>query len=144
MKEPLDSRYPPLVEQAPTVYSRIGAEPLGDFAIELYRRIDADTTIRPMFPSDLSPTSDAVRDMREFLIQFFGGPAEYSERKGHPRLRARHMRFAITQAARDAWFSHALSALATIVDRHGLSPETARDIRGYFDHASRFMINQSE
>jgi len=131
------------VEQSPTVYDAIGPQPIADFAVALYRRIDSDPTIRAMFPSDLSAASESVRDMREFLIQFFGGPTGYSDRKGHPRLRARHMRFPITPAARDAWFGHASAALAEIVARHGVSEAVARDMQAYFDHASRFMINHS-
>ena len=99
------------MEQSPTVYDAIGPQPIADFAVALYRRIDSDPTIRAMFPSDLSAASESVRDMREFLIQFFGGPTDYSDRKGHPRLRARHMRFPIDQQAREAWLGHALSAL---------------------------------
>ncbi|MEY2716779.1 MAG: hypothetical protein RIT24_3122, partial [Planctomycetota bacterium] len=67
---------------------------------------------------------------------------EYSARKGHPRLRARHMRFAITTSARDAWLDHALSALAATALRYRLDAHTTDEIRRYFEHASAFMINQ--
>ena len=131
-----------MVPEQPTVFQRIGPAPIEFLAEELYRGIAGDARIRRMFSEDLSPTSEAVRDMREFLTQFFGGPGDYSTRKGHPRLRARHMRFAITPAARDAWLSHAMSALATTVLRHGIDTATADEIRRYFAHASAFMINQ--
>ena len=66
------------------LYGRIGALPFATFSERLYARIDSDARIRAMFPADLSPTSESVRDMREFLTQFFGGAQTYSMRKGHP------------------------------------------------------------
>lgn len=131
-----------MVPEQPTVFQRTGAAPIEFLAEELYRGIAGDARIRGMFSEDLSPTSEAVRDMREFLTQFFGGPGDYSVRKGHPRLRARHMRFPITPTARDAWLGHAMSALAATVLRHNLDAATADEIRRYFEHASAFMINQ--
>jgi hemoglobin len=128
--------------EQPTVFQRIGPEPISFLAMALYRGIAGDARIRGMFSDDLSPTSEAVRDMREFLTQFFGGPGDYSVRKGHPRLRARHMRFTITPAARDAWLGHALAALAETERRHQLDPATVAEMRRYFEHASAFMINQ--
>ena len=128
----------------PTVFARIGAVPLARIAEELYRGIGADPRIRPMFSADLSPGSEAVRDMREFLIQLFGGPVDYSARKGHPRLRARHMRFAITPAARDAWLGHALAALEITARAHAIDAATVDEMRRYFEHASAFMVNQSD
>ena len=126
-----------------SVFSRIGAAPLERLAAELYRGIDGDPRIRQMFSPDLSAEGEAVRDMREFLIQFFGGPAAYSNRKGHPRLRARHMRFTITPAARDAWLGHALAALDATARAHEIDPATVDEMRRYFEHASAFMVNQS-
>lgn len=128
----------------PTVYDRIGEVALTGFAESLYRRIESDPAIRSMFSADLSEGSDAVTDMREFLIQFFGGPAGYSTRKGHPRLRARHLRFTIGQAARDVWLSHALAALEEIAARHTIDAATVAEMRAYFAHASAFMINHSD
>jgi hemoglobin len=130
-------------DPTPTVFERIGDAPIATFAEELYARIARDPLIRGMFSDDLSPTSEAVRDMREFLIQLFGGPARYSERKGHPRLRARHMRFPITPDARNAWLAHAIAALQCACERHAIDARTSAEMRSYFEHASAFMVNQS-
>ena len=129
--------------QTPTaLHARIGSAPFATLATSLYARIDADGRIRAMFPADLGPTSESVRDMREFITQFFGGPSDYSLRKGHPRLRARHMRFPIDQAARDAWLEHALGAVRDTAAAHGLDAPACRELEGYFAHASQFMINR--
>lgn len=47
-----------------------------------------------------------------FLIGWLGGPQEYTERFGHPRLRMRHARVPVDKAMRDAWMRCMLEALA--------------------------------
>ena len=129
-------------EARPTLFARLGPGPFETLAAGLYRRIDGDRRIRAMFPAELGAQSESVRDMREFLTQFFGGPADYSQRKGHPRLRARHMRFPIDQAARDAWLENALAALDETASIHGLDARATEEIRAYLVNASQFMINR--
>lgn len=124
-----------------TIFHRVGAEFFGRLAEQLYQGIDRDPRIRAIFPADLSPRSESVRDMTEFLTQFFGGPAHYSARKGHPRLRARHMRFAIDAAARDAWLANALSALDEVCTSHPIDQGAREEIRAYLERASAFMVN---
>ncbi len=53
----------------------------------------------------LHPTTlDGSRDkLFWFLSGWLGGPSHYEERFGHPRLRARHLPYAIGMAERDAW-----------------------------------------
>lgn len=68
-----------------------------------YRIMDADpyaATIRAMHPADLSETKAVLRD---YLSGWLGGPNLYEAQRGHPRLRQRHMRFAIGEAERDQW-----------------------------------------
>jgi hemoglobin len=53
-----------------------------------------------MHPEDLAGSREKLF---EFLSGWLGGPPLYIEKRGHPRLRMRHMPFAIDDAARDAW-----------------------------------------
>ena len=46
-----------------------------------------------------------------FLIGWLGGPQEYIERHGHPRLRMRHFQVPIDEAMRDAWLRSMSAAL---------------------------------
>ena len=140
--QPTDSGTSQPTPQPPTVYARIGPDPLAQLAVRLYANIDADLRIRAIFPGDLSSQSESVRDMREFLTQFFGGPAAYSDRKGHPRLRARHMKFRIGRDEREAWLENALAALDSVASEFAIDANTTAEIRGYLVHASEFMINQ--
>ena len=49
--------------------------------------------------------------LRDFLIGRFGGPQRYIEQRGHPRLRMRHMPFAVNAAARERWLQLMTNAL---------------------------------
>ncbi len=132
----------PNTPPATTLFDRLGPAPFARLAVELYRGIDRDARLRALFPEDLGPESEAVRDMREFLTQFFGGPAEYSMRKGHPRLRARHMRFPIDASARDAWLENALAALAVVAGEHALDEPARSEIETYLVRTSLFIMNR--
>jgi hemoglobin len=91
--------------------------------------------LRPMYPSDLG---DAKRHLSLFLQQYFGGPATYSEQRGHPRLRMRHFPFTIGQAERDAWMKHMRAA----VEAEHLDAPLESLLLEYFERAATFMINR--
>jgi len=56
--------------------------------------------IRALHPNTLEGSRDKLF---WFLCGWLGGPAHYVQRFGHPRLRARHLPFAIGSAERDQW-----------------------------------------
>jgi hemoglobin len=124
-----------VLETDMTVYEFVGgAETFRRLVNEFYARVEADAALRRLFPEDLEPGKEY---QFLFLTQYFGGPAIYSERRGHPRLRMRHMPFAIDQQARDAWLSHMLAAIDAIA-----IAEPARSVMcEYFERASEAMIN---
>ena len=100
-----------------------------------YAAVAADPLLRPIYPNDLA---ESERRLRLFLIQYFGGPETYSAERGHPRLRMRHLPFAIDRAARDAWIEHMTRALESLD-----IPDAARDaMRRYFEEAATFLINR--
>lgn len=118
-----------------TVYDLVGGDATFQALVDVfYTRIEADSFLRPIFPADLEP---GKRRQFLFLTQFFGGPTRYSQERGHPRLRARHMPFSIDQAARDRWLAHMLAA----IDEVGISEPARSIMRDYFERASQFLIN---
>jgi hemoglobin len=120
---------------APNLYAALGPEPFWRIARAFYARIDRDAFLRPMFPADLEAP---IRNQAEFLIQYFGGPTEYSDRKGHPRLRMRHMPFTIGVAERDAWVACMRGAL-----EDAEIPEPHRGaMTAYFERTATFLINR--
>ncbi len=88
--------------EAPTPYEELGGEePLRRLVDHFYDRIDADSpSLRRMHPAD---DANSRRNLFDFLSGWLGGPDLYTERKGHPRLRMRHLPFSIGQAEADEW-----------------------------------------
>ena len=121
---------------ARTVFIAVGGAETFDRIVErFYDGVAADPILRPMYPADLV---ESRRHLSLFLQQYFGGPSTYSEERGHPRLRMRHLPFAIGQAERDAWMRHMRAA----VEADALPPEVETVLLDYFDRAATFMINR--
>ena len=109
-----------------------------DLVERFYQRVASDLLLRPLYPDDLS---DSKRHLTQFLQQYWGGPGTYSEERGHPRLRQRHMPFVISEAERDAWFGHMTAALDAVVVARGIDPEIEAQMIDYFAHAADFLVN---
>ncbi len=121
---------------AAEVFDKIGHEGFQRLVHGFYQRVATDDLLRPMYPSgDLEP---AERRLRQFLEQYFGGPTTYSEQRGHPRLRARHLRFPIDVNARNRWVELMVSAL----EAAALPDEVTLIMRDYFENSATFLINQ--
>jgi hemoglobin len=118
-----------------TVYDVVGEQFFVDLVDRFYDRVSTDPLLGPMHPVDLS---ESRRNTAGFLIQYWGGPATYSERRGHPRLRMRHGPFAIGPAERAAWLAH----MSASVRESGAPEEVQALLLDYFEHASTAMINQ--
>ncbi len=122
-------------DQSVTVYDFIGGEPTLRRLVDLfYGRVEADPVLRPLFPKDLEP---GKRWQLLFLMQYFGGPSVYADERGHPRLRMRHMPFAIDAEMRDRWLAHMQAA----IDEVGIAEPARSIMREYFERASTHMIN---
>ncbi len=83
------------------VYDLIGGDRIAAMVAAFYRRVPTDPILGPMYPPD--DMAGAEHRLRSFLIYRLGGPPDYLKERGHPRLRMRHMPFAIDRAARDRW-----------------------------------------
>lgn len=118
------------------VYSLIGEDGFRRLVGAFYRRVPSDDILRPMYPED--DLAGAEERLRHFLIQRFGGPMTYSEKRGHPRLRMRHAPFAIDIKGRDRWVELMEAALAECDLPHAaIAP-----LRKFFHEAATFMINR--
>ncbi|MCO5310463.1 MAG: globin [Austwickia sp.] len=115
-----------------------GAATFAALTREFYRGVAQDPLLRPMYPeADLEPARERLE---LFLAQYWGGPTTYSDRRGHPRLRMRHMGFAVTPAARDAWLRHMLAAVDTL----DLEPTDEAMLRDYLTRAAYSLVNRME
>jgi hemoglobin len=120
-----------------TVFELAGGEATFRLLVKrFYERVATDPVLRPVYPEpDLA---GATERLTLFLIQYWGGPSTYSEQRGHPRLRMRHMPFAIGRRERDAWLHHMTAA----VDSLDLAPQVRKALLDYFGSASTAMINR--
>ena len=97
----------------------------------------AYAVIRRLHAPDLAGARDKLY---WYLSGWLGGPQHYIERFGHPMLRARHLRFAIGVAERDAW----LACMVQAMSETGV-PETLRaPLAGAFAKVADWMRNRPE
>lgn len=103
-----------------------------------YAGVAGDEPLRALYPEeDLGPAADRLR---MFLEQYWGGPTTYSQQRGHPRLRMRHVPYAVTPDMRDRWLLHMMDA----VDAIGLDPEYDATLRDYLTRAAYSLVNAME
>jgi hemoglobin len=102
---------------------------------DFYQGVKFDPILKPMYPEH--DFEGAIERLSLFLMQYWGGPTTYSEKRGHPRLRMRHMPFAIDFKARDAWLTHMQNALK----KQNLSSELETKIWNYLQMAANSMVN---
>ena len=89
-----------------TAFDMVGGEAqvraLVDRFYDLMDLEPAYAHLRAVHGSDLQSARDKLF---WFLCGWLGGPSHYTERFGHPRLRMRHMPFAIGVRERDQWLA---------------------------------------
>jgi hemoglobin len=117
-------------------YAEVGGRPTFEkLCREFYKGVADDPVLKPMYPEeDLGP---AAERLTMFLEQYWGGPSTYSEQRGHPRLRMRHMPFKVNPDARDRWLLHMRAAVDTL----GLSPLHEATLWDYLERAAQAMVN---
>ncbi|HXH65302.1 MAG TPA: group II truncated hemoglobin [Mariprofundaceae bacterium] len=119
-----------------------------------YERIGGEDGVRRLVHRfyeimDTLPEAKGIRamhaDLREaeqklfmFLSGWMGGPQLYAEQYGHPRLRMRHMPFAIAESERNQWMACMNQALADEVEDKALRAEISTALYKVAD----FMRNQ--
>jgi hemoglobin len=122
-----------------TLYDLIGEETFVTLVDRFYAGVAEDPVLRRLYPEeDLGP---AAERLRLFLIQYWGGPHTYSDQRGHPRLRMRHVPFAIGEAERDAWLRHMRAALDSF-DSLDLPEEARTALWEYFQTAAQMLQNR--
>lgn len=122
-----------------TFYDEVGgAETFERLVHEFYAGVAEDPPLRALYPED--DLRHAERRLRMFLEQYFGGPNAYSQERGHPRLRMRHVPFAVTLDMRDRWMRHMLAAMDTL----DLDEAHAEAMRDYFMRAAHMLVNTDE
>ena len=96
-----------------------------------------DELLRPLYPDDLEPSRYWLA---LFLAQYWGGPTDYSENRGHPRLRMRHGHFRVGADERDRWYEHMAAALAD----SRIDAALQKQMLEYFAMAANHLVNTAD
>jgi hemoglobin len=118
------------------VFGEIGDDGFTRLIAAFYKHIPDDDILGPMYRGrDLAA---AEKRLRDFLIYRFGGPQQYIEERGHPRLRMRHAPFAIDQTARNRWMTLMKKAL----EETKLPEAAGQVLEAFFDSTATAMLNR--
>ena len=98
--------------------------------VQLHRRDDSGTRVAPI-----------VRErFTAFLVEWLGGPDDYSKANGHPRLRMRHIDVAVDVAMRDAW----LRCMNAALDDPSVHEEVRTYLTERFAEVADFLRNRED
>ena len=112
-----------------------GEETFRRLVHRFYEGVAQDPLLLPLYPEE--DLTGAEERLRGFLIQYWGGPNTYSQERGHPRLRMRHVPFVIGEAQRDAWLLHMHDAVESLK----LPEEHEARLWQYLVYAAQSMVN---
>ena len=121
-----------------TTFQLLGEQGITHLIAAFYRRVKADDLLGPMYPADDWEGSE--KRLRDFLLFRIGGVPRYLEERGHPRLRMRHMPFAIGERERDRW----LELMGAAMDETGVPTEARLWLEPFFAQVADFMRNRPE
>lgn len=119
-----------------TAYDKLGEANLRLLVDRFYDLVFQHPQISHLFKTDKETIKEK---QRLFLTQFLGGPAIYSEKFGHPRLRARHLPHPIADDDAVAWLSCMSAAITSLPIDESLKDELFKR----FVPTAMFMVNQS-
>jgi hemoglobin len=117
------------------VFGAIGEDGFARLIRAFYAQVPGDPILGPMYPA--ADLAGAEQRLRDFLVGRFGGPPRYVEQRGHPRLRMRHARFRLDEAARDRW----VQLMDRALDEAGLDERATTLLRAFFHDTATFLRN---
>lgn len=121
-----------------SIYEIVGGEFFVKLVDAFYDGVERDEVLLRLYPEG-SDTDGARRRLAQFLTQYWGGPDDYMQERGHPRLRMRHFDYSIGELERDHWLMHMVAAIESVItevdesDREHVTIELAQ-----------YMVNAAE
>jgi len=121
-----------------TVVADLGKEGIAAMVAAFYRLVRHDDLIGPMYPADDWEGSE--ERLRDFLWFRIAQDPSYILKRGHPRLRMRHMPFRIDVTARDRW----LQLMGRAMDECRITGSSREWLDRFYFQVADFMRNQHE
>jgi hemoglobin len=122
-----------------TAYEWVGGEAkVRELVDRFYDLMDLEPgyrELRALHPTTLEGSRDKLH---WFLCGWLGGPQHYTDRFGHPRLRARHLPFAIGVKERDQW----MACMGQAMHEVALDPALVERLHESFFNTADWMRNK--
>lgn len=103
-----------------------------------YRKVPTDSILGPMYPQD--DMKGGEERLFDFLMFRLAGDETYTQKRGHPRLRGRHMPFKIGMRERDRWMQLMDEAMVEAE----IPAEAATELHAFFAQVADFLRNVPE
>jgi len=128
---------PRVTAPSPEIYAAMGEAQIFAMLEDFYRELE-QSWLRPMFPTDMVAAS---HKSAAFFVGLLGGPPLYHQRYGNPMMRARHIPFAIDEAARQEWLACFERVLAQAPEKYNFPAQHLEAFRNFLIGFSGWMVN---
>ena len=126
----------------PAIYRAMGEAGITRMLQDFYRGL-ARSPIAHLFPQGEDALMAAAAKNALFFVGVCGGPPLYAQRIGPPRMRARHLPFAIDEGARRAWLGCWDPVLKDCGANYGFPEEHLPGFRAFLEGFSAWMVNRT-
>ncbi len=118
------------------IFESLGEEGIRNMISDFYDLL-VKSDIKHMFPTDNEELKLAKQYAADFIIQRFGGPNYYAQRRGKPLLTRRHEPFEITPMGRITW----LECYRKVLIKQDIPEKVIQDYWKFIDEFSTWMVN---
>ncbi len=119
------------------IYAAMGENNIYKMLEEFYLELEK-SSIRHLFPPDMKAASERSA---AFFVFILGGPPLYQQQFGSPRMRQRHLPFAIDEEARQVWLNCFKHILQDADKKYHFPMEYMDSFWRFLDQFSIWMIN---
>ena len=129
----------PQEPNSPTPYQILGGDAkVRELVERFYDLMELEANYRRLREVHGTSLESAREKLHLFLSGWLGGPSLYTDRFGHPMLRARHLPFSIGNEERDQWMACMMQAM----EETGVPQELGEALGTAFQKTADWMRNQ--
>lgn len=119
------------------IYAKMGENCIFKMLEDFYAELEK-SSIRHLFPENMQ---EASKRSAAFFVFILGGPPLYQQKFGAPRMRQRHLPFAIDETARRVWLDCFKKILQDADKKYQFPIEHMPGFLRYLDQFSSWMVN---
>ncbi len=129
---------PPQQGPSREIFAHMGEENIYRLCADFYERI-GQSRIRILFSPDLP---EASKRLAAFFVGLLGGPPQYQQRYGDPRMRARHLAIPINEEARRVWMDCLRATLEGAEHKYMFPAHHLPGFLQFLEEFSVWMVNR--